>query len=117
MSEEFLSEVLRLVDELCDVINSRDPDVERTVKVNQNLNEAVSCYRNNVLIDSKFHAIAETKKEGNFLKDFLPHSQNEEFESYNADNYNTSKESVGKKTHICAYCEKYFTDKSNLSRH
>ena len=79
----------------------------------------MSCYRNNVLIDSKIHAFAEeTKKQGHFLKDFLPHSQNEEFESYNADNYNTSKESEkGKKTHICAYCEKYFTDKSNLSRH
>ena len=46
LSEAFLSEVLRLVDELCDVINKGDSNFERTVKVIQNLKDDVSCYRN-----------------------------------------------------------------------
>ena len=40
LSDEFLSEILRLVDELCDVINRSDPDLYRTVKVNNIINEA-----------------------------------------------------------------------------
>jgi hypothetical protein len=72
LSEEFLSKVLRLVDEVCDVINKGDSNFERTVKVVQNLKDDVSCYRNKLaLIDSKIEAFTETKKEGHFLQDLL----------------------------------------------
>ena len=45
MSEEFLYTVLQQVDNLCDIIRNGDADLERTLEVNQNLNNAVSCYR------------------------------------------------------------------------
>ena len=86
LSEELLSEILRLVDELCDVINRSDPDLYRTVKVNKIINDAVSCYRNKLVSnDSKIDAFSETKQQGHFLKDLLSYSENEEFENYNAD--------------------------------
>ena len=45
ITEEFIISILKQVDELCDNIKNGDPDLERTLEVNQNLNEAVSCYR------------------------------------------------------------------------
>ena len=54
MSEEFLYTVLQQVDNLCDIIRNGDADLERTLEVNQNLNNAVSCYRIKLdVIDSK----------------------------------------------------------------
>ena len=54
LSEEFLSSILKQVDNLCDAIQRGDSIIERTIIVNQQLNEAVSCYRNQlILIDSK----------------------------------------------------------------
>ena len=54
LSEEFLSGILKLVNELCDVVRNGDPDLKRTSEVNENLNNAVSCYRSRLLsIDSK----------------------------------------------------------------
>ena len=59
LSEEFLSAILKQVDELCDSIKNGDPNLERTITVNQNLNDAVSYYRNKLfLFDSK---LDETK--------------------------------------------------------
>ena len=59
LSEEFLSRILKQVDELCDSIRNGDPNLERTITVNQNLNDAVSYYRNKLfLFDSK---LDETK--------------------------------------------------------
>ena len=46
VSEEFLSKILKTVDELCDDIKNGDPDIERMLQVNLNLNNAVSCYKN-----------------------------------------------------------------------
>ena len=87
LSEEFLSGILKLVDELCDAIRNGDPDFERTLEVNENLNNSVSCYRHKLLfIDSKFdknESNAGTKKEDHFLEDLLPHSENEYFENDN----------------------------------
>ena len=55
LSEEFLSGILKLIDELCDAIRNGDPDLERTLEVNENLNNSVSCYRHKLLfVDSKF---------------------------------------------------------------
>ena len=59
LSEEFLSTVLQYVDDLCNIITNGDPNLERTTEVNQNLNEAVNCYRNKLCIlesiDQKDH--------------------------------------------------------------
>ena len=81
LSEEFLSGILKLVNELCDVVRNGDPDLKRTSEVNKNLNNAVSCYRNKLdLIDSKFdknQIVTETNSKEHFLEGFLPHSENE----------------------------------------
>ena len=45
ISEEFLTKILKQVDELCNEIQIGDPDFKRTIDVNQNLNNAVNCYR------------------------------------------------------------------------
>ena len=55
LSEEFLSDILKQVDELCDSIRNGDPNLERTITVNQNLNDAVNKL---FLFDSK---LDETK--------------------------------------------------------
>ena len=45
LTEEFLTEILKTVDELCNKIKNGDPDLERTLEVNQILNYGVNCYR------------------------------------------------------------------------
>ena len=45
LSEEFISLILQQVDDLCENIKHGDPDIQRTLEVNKNLNDAVSCYR------------------------------------------------------------------------
>ena len=46
LSEDFLTTILKYVDDLCDIISNGDPNVERKVEVIQNLNNDVTCYRN-----------------------------------------------------------------------
>ena len=54
LSEEFLSSIIKQVEDLCDSIQKGDPIIERAVTVNQQLIDAVSSYRNQlILIDSK----------------------------------------------------------------
>ena len=45
LTEEFLTEILKTVDDLCNKIKNGDPDLERTLEVNQILNYGVNCYR------------------------------------------------------------------------
>ena len=45
LSEQFAAFVLSQVDELCEIIKNGDPDLKRTMDVNQKLNDAVDCYR------------------------------------------------------------------------
>merc|ERR1719270_2224331 len=45
LSEQFIALILQQVDDLCENIKSGDPNVPRTLVVNQNLNDAVNCYR------------------------------------------------------------------------
>ena len=45
LSEQFASFILNQVDELCENIKNGDPDKNRTLDVNQKLNDAVECYR------------------------------------------------------------------------
>ena len=46
LSEEFIIFILEQIDNLCENIKNGDPDIERTLEVNQDLNNAVSCYKN-----------------------------------------------------------------------
>ena len=45
LTEEFISLILKQVDDLCENIQNGDPNMDRTLEVNQNLNNAVHCYR------------------------------------------------------------------------
>ena len=45
LSEEFITLILNTVDELCENIKIGDPNIQRTLEVNKNLNDAVNCYR------------------------------------------------------------------------
>ena len=45
LAEEFINIVLQQVENLCETIANGDPCLPRRLEVNQNLNEAVSCYR------------------------------------------------------------------------
>ena len=58
LSEEFLISILKQVDDLCENIKSGDPDIERTIKVNQNLDNAVTFYRSE--LDLKKHISIDT---------------------------------------------------------
>ena len=49
LSEDFISSILKQVDELCDNIRNGDPDINRTIVVNDNLNNAVSCYKEKLI--------------------------------------------------------------------
>ena len=46
LSEEFLTTILKYINDLCDIISNGDPNLERKVEVIQNLNNDVTCYRN-----------------------------------------------------------------------
>ena len=45
LSEQFIEFILNQVDVLCETIKNGDPDIIRTLEVNQKLNDAVDCYR------------------------------------------------------------------------
>ena len=45
LTEEFLTLILKQVDDLCENIQNGDPNMDRTLEVKQNLNNAVHCYR------------------------------------------------------------------------
>jgi hypothetical protein len=75
LSEEFLSQVLKYVDDLCNFINNGDSNLERTMEINQNISTAVGFYRN------KLHAI-DSKPDNDFgapLDDF--HHDHDDFEN------------------------------------
>ena len=59
LTEEFIILILQQVDELCENITNGDPDDQRTLEVNQNLNNAVSCYRTK--LDEKSDPFGKTK--------------------------------------------------------
>jgi len=55
---DFVIFILRQVDELCENIRNGDPDLERTLEVNQNLNNAVYYYRSK--LDQKKHVLIDS---------------------------------------------------------
>ena len=92
LSEEFLSRILKQVDELCDAIQNGDPSLERTTLVNQNLNDAVSCYRNRIiLIDPKF---VETKVKEDAISDDLPDNLYDFFEKVDSNSDYVPEKSI-----------------------
>ena len=45
LTEESINHILKYIDELCIYVNNVDQDMERSTEVNNNLNNAVNCYR------------------------------------------------------------------------
>ena len=68
--------MLKKVDELCDAINNGDPSLERSEEINQNLNNAVSCYRNKLLSIHPNFIEHQIKVEG--CDDFFQNSEKED---------------------------------------
>ena len=64
LTEEFIIFILQQVDELCEKIKNGDPDNERTLKVNQNLNNAVSCYRGKLDLEKQITFIQSENEDG-----------------------------------------------------
>ena len=64
LTEEFINFVLQQVDELCENIKNGDPDNERTLEVNQNLNDAVSCYRGKLDLEKQITFIQSENEDG-----------------------------------------------------
>ena len=62
LTDDFLSQILKYVDDLCNFINNGDQNLERSMEVNQNLNNAVSCYRVKLL--ERRQVVSDTKIEG-----------------------------------------------------
>ena len=98
LSEEFLSGILKLVNELCDVVRNGDPDLKRTSEVNKNLNTAVSCYRSRLLlIDSKHIEMQDNWD--NY--DNLPQESKMESDKSDSDtDYKPKIENKAKKNHV-----------------
>ena len=69
LSEEFLSQVLKYVDDLCNFINNGDQNLERSMEVNQGLNSAVNCYRTK-LTENKQNLEDPLINQENFTDDF-----------------------------------------------
>ena len=77
LSEEFFSEILKQVDELCDNIKNGDPDTKRTQKVSQNLNDAVNYYRKKLDLKNRITLESENQKNIDHNEDFLSESNNQ----------------------------------------
>ena len=79
LTEEIIILILQQVDELCESIKIGDPDAQRTLEVNQNLNNAVSCYRSKLDLGKQLRVESETmiiiqkylKKKGKALERLL----------------------------------------------
>ena len=64
LAEEFIIFILQQVDELCENIKNGDPDNERTLEVNQNLNNAVRCYRSKLDLEKQINFIQSDNEDG-----------------------------------------------------
>ena len=61
LSEQFIYFILEKVDELCENIMNGDPDIERSIKVNCDLNNAVNCYRSALYHEEQILIESDTK--------------------------------------------------------
>ena len=118
LSEEFLSTILKYVDDLCDIISNGDPNLVRTLEVNQNLNMAVNCYKNELVLKRQF--LDQSNDQDYYNDEAIYHTEN--------DNLN-GKDKVGdigqppkkkrgkyKKTKLSKRAEKQLFKKSAVSK-
>ena len=132
LSEEFLSEILKQVNKLCDNIKNGDPDTERTQKVNQNLNDAVNCYRKKLDLKNQITLESEDQKNIDYNEDFLSESNNQsDFDTGEGKNIdNVPARSKRKRndpdwymdetinmSYACTHCFKKFPTPRKLERH
>jgi hypothetical protein len=75
LSEEFLSTILKYVDDLCDIISNGDTNLVRTIEVNQNLNEAVNCYKNELEVKRQF--LDQSNDQGYYYDEATYYSEND----------------------------------------
>ena len=61
LSEQFIYFILEKVDELCENISNGDPDIQRSIKVNWDLNNAVNCYRSALDLEEQILIESDTK--------------------------------------------------------
>ena len=106
LTEEFIIFILQQVDELCENIQNGDPDAQRKLEVNQNLNNAVSCYRSK--LDLGKQLMVESDNELN-KRDYADNDYYPEI------NENKTKAKVRK--YGCNMCDKTFTLKGSLKTH
>jgi len=75
LSEEFLSTILKYVDDLCDIISNGDTNLVRTIEVNQNLNDAVNCYKNELEVKRQF--LDQSNDQGYYYDEATYYSEND----------------------------------------
>ena len=75
LSEEFLSTILKYVDDLCDIISNGDANLVRTIEVNQNLNDAVNCYKNELEVKRQF--LDQSNDQGYYNDEVMYYSEND----------------------------------------
>ena len=89
LSEEFLSAIIKCVEDLSILITNGDPNIERTIEVNQNLNNAVNCYREilNERAESKYQEQFRYEEDANLNPDseseWLPKKKSKKKETLN----------------------------------
>ena len=67
--------ILKYVDDLCDIISNGDTNLVRTIEVNQNLNEAVNCYKNELEVKRQF--LDQSNDQGYYYDEAMYYSENE----------------------------------------
>ena len=75
LSEEFLTTIVKYVDDLCDIISNGDSNLVRTLEVNQNLNKAVNCYKNELEVKRQF--LDQSNDQGYYNDEAMYYSEND----------------------------------------
>ena len=134
LAEEFIYTILQQVENLCEIVTNGDHCVQRRQEVNQNLNDAVSCYKDKLLYK---HVKTEDQDEINpLIYDFTQNnfkfdidSQDVEFDQEsknealdeNSEHVNSTltptKQNELEKKNLCDICGKGFAKKENLKDH
>ena len=123
LSEDFLTTILKYVDDLCDIISNGDPNVERKVEVIQNLNNDVTCYRTQLEMKREQVVIKKEKKEKKpkkaekSRKTRTSRSKKDEIDNHDPILYEHLKHNAEKNMFECSICNKNTREKRNLLRH
>jgi hypothetical protein len=122
LSEDFLTSILKYVDDLCSIINDGDPNLERKVEVIQNLNNDVTCYRTQ--LEMKKQVIKKEKKEKkpkkaekSRKKIRTSRSKKDEIDNHDPLLYEYLKHNAENNVFECSICNKNTREKRNLLRH